>query len=128
MDENIEELTQEITENEDTSNNSDVSSIVKEIQILNQGISANGERLDKINELLTEQNDNAMLADEVIEPDESANEEVEEETEQIDQYEVVLQSINDQIVLNNQLLAGSFIFYGIICGILLFKILWDKLK
>ena len=128
MDENIEELTQEITENEDTSDNSDVSSIVKEIQILNQGISANGERLDKINELLTEQNDNAKLADEIIEPDESDNEEVEEETEQVDQYEVVLQSINDQIVLNNQLLAGSFIFYGIICGILLFKILWDKLK
>ena len=42
-------------------------------------------------------------------------------------YEELLIDIRSEVQLTNQLLSGQFLFFGIICGILLFKILWDKL-
>ena len=46
---------------------------------------------------------------------------------QTEEYETLLADIRAEQQLNNQLLSGQFLFFGIICGILLFKILWDKL-
>lgn len=46
---------------------------------------------------------------------------------QTETYTELLTDIRDQIQLNNQLISGQFLMFGIICGILLFKILWDKL-
>lgn len=51
----------------------------------------------------------------------------EQQEQQTETYTELLTDIRDEIRLSNQLTAGSFMFYGIICGILLFKILWDKL-
>ena len=46
---------------------------------------------------------------------------------QTEEYETLLTDIRAEQQLTNQLLTGQFLFFGIICGILLFKILWDKL-
>lgn len=46
---------------------------------------------------------------------------------QTETYTELLTNIRDEIQLNNQLISGQFLMFGIICGILLFKILWDKL-
>lgn len=46
---------------------------------------------------------------------------------QTEEYETLLSDIRAEQQLTNQLLSGQFLFFGIICGILLFKILWDKL-
>ena len=46
---------------------------------------------------------------------------------QTEEYETLLSDIKAEQQLTNQLLSGQFLFFGIICGILLFKILWDKL-
>jgi F0F1-type ATP synthase assembly protein I len=59
---------------------------------------------------------------ESVEAEQSAKADAETET-----YTELLTDIRDQIQLNNQLISGQFLMFGIICGILLFKILWDKL-
>ena len=46
---------------------------------------------------------------------------------QTEEFETLLADIRAEQQLTNQLLSGQFLFFGIICGILLFKILWDKL-
>ena len=48
--------------------------------------------------------------------------------EQAETYETLLMDIRAEQQLTNQLISGSILFLGIIAGILLFKILWDKLK
>ena len=115
--------------NETVDNNIDLTPLLKEIQILNEGVVSNGERLDQINEYL-------ILKDKQDQEKTEKNAETEETTrsaelqaseEQNDQFEELLIDIRLEQQLTNQLLAGSFLFYGIIAGILLFKILWDKL-
>ena len=49
-------------------------------------------------------------------------------SDQAETYEMMLVDIRLEQQLTNQLLSGTFLFYGIIAGILLFKIIWDKLK
>ena len=55
--------------------------------------------------------------------EQSAQSETQQQT-----YEELLVEIRDEQRLTNQMFAGTFLFYGLICGILLFKILWDKLN
>ena len=58
-----------------------------------------------------------------IRAEQSAQSEAQQQT-----YEELLIDIRDEQRLTNQMFAGSFLLSGIICGILLFKILWDKLN
>lgn len=44
------------------------------------------------------------------------------------EYTTLLTDIRSELQLNNALISGQFMMFGIICGILLFKILWDKLN
>ena len=46
---------------------------------------------------------------------------------QTETYTELLTDIRSELQLQNQMISGQFLFFGIICGILLFKILWDKL-
>lgn len=48
--------------------------------------------------------------------------------EQQETYTELLTDIKSEIQLSNQMFAGQFMMMGIITGIILFKILWDKLQ
>lgn len=54
----------------------------------------------------------------------------EQETSQAQQdvYVGALMDIRNEIQLNNQMVAGQYMMMGIIAGIILFKVLWDKLQ
>lgn len=53
-----------------------------------------------------------------------------EETEAVtltDIYDSV-EKVNENITLTNQILTGNILFLGVIVGVLLFKIMWDRFK
>ena len=53
------------------------------------------------------------------------NTKAEQETET---YTELLQSTSDGIAVNNGLIAGQYVTDGILCGVLLLTILWNKLQ
>jgi hypothetical protein len=113
----------------DTTVNESVESLSEEV---NSGFAENGQRFDQIANLILDSNVdrsneyNAILAA-VNGSDESADEG--EQSEQTDDvYEVLLTSIDERLSLQNDILQGEIFMFGVICGILLFKILWDKLR
>ena len=108
--------------NEDNSSNTDFTPVIEEMQILCESIDSNSERLDKLTEYLIVKDKKEDKTEELTK---SEREEVTDEQAQT--YEELLTDIRLEQQLTNQLLSGSFIFYGIIAGIILFKILWDKL-
>ena len=57
-----------------------------------------------------------------VKAEQSAKADAQEQT-----YTELLMDIRSELQLQNQIISGQFLFFGIICGILLFKILWDKL-
>ena len=134
-------------ENETVDNSIDFTPLIKEIQILNQGIVSNGERLDQITEYLIlkdkEEKKEKQAAEmqaaeekqaaekqaaeenEAAEKQAAENREAQQQTEET--YTELLTEIKQEQQLTNQMFAGQFLLFGIITGILLFKILWDKL-
>ena len=123
-------------ENETVDNSIDFTPLIKEIQILNQGIVSNGERLDQINEYLIlkdkEEKKEKQAAEKKAAEDNEAAEKQAAETREAQQqteetYTELLTEIKQEQQLTNQMFAGQFLLFGIITGILLFKILWDKL-
>lgn len=122
-------------ENEVPNNNADYSALLKEIQILNEGVVSNGERLTEISEFLIAKDKAENLEKEENlkkqEEEKLKNEEVEKEnqvkaSEETDTYTELLTDVRDQMVLTNNILSGQVFFMGVIFGILLLKILWDR--
>lgn len=63
--------------------------------------------------------------------EENANKEQEQNTkseEQTQTYTELLQSIDEGITVQNGLLVGQFVTDGILCGVLLLTVLWNKLN
>ena len=134
-------------ENETIDNSIDFTPLIEEIQILNQGIVSNGERLDQINEYLIlkdkeEKKEKQAAEEQAAEENEAAEKQAAEENEAAEKqaaetreaqqqteetYMELLTEIKEEQQLTNQMFAGQFLLFGIITGILLFKILWDKL-
>ena len=134
-------------ENETIDNSIDFTPLIEEIQILNQGIVSNGERLDQINEYLIlkdkeEKKEKQAAEEQAAEENEAAEKQAAEENEAAEKqaaetreaqqqteetYMELLTEIMEEQQLTNQMFAGQFLLFGIITGILLFKILWDKL-
>ena len=123
-------------ENETIDNSIDFTPLIEEIQILNQGIVSNGERLDQINEYLIlkdkeEKKEKQAAEEQAAEENEAAEKQAAETREAQQQteetYMELLTEIKEEQQLTNQMFAGQFLLFGIITGILLFKILWDKL-
>lgn len=52
----------------------------------------------------------------------------EEQATQEQTYTEQLQNINTQLETTNGMLVGTFVTQGILCGVLLFTILWNKLN
>ena len=116
-------------ENETVNYNIDLDPLLKEMQTLNEGVVSNGERLDQINEYLILKDKKESEDSEVkAETEQTTRDaEIEASEQQNEQFEELLIDIRLEQQLTNQLITGSFLFYGVIAGILLFKILWDKL-
>lgn len=53
-----------------------------------------------------------------------------EEAEEIDLSDIhtEIQQVNENLTLTNQILTGTILFLGVIVGVMLFKIVWDRLK
>ena len=129
-------------ENENTNNNIDLTPIVEGLQTLNQGTNSNGEKLDEIMEYLItkdklEQEEKEKAAKEQEEKEKAAKDQEEKDQqeaeiksaqEEQDQetFEEVITNIRDQVVLTNNLLSGQIFFMGVVFGVLMLKILWDR--
>lgn len=122
-------------ENETSSNNIDFTPVIKELQILNQGVSYNGKRLDQINEylLLKEKQENEEKEAQEKQAQEKAEQEAvesaqksESDAQQTETYTELLTDIRDQTVLTNNLLSGQIFFIGVLFGVLLMNVLWNR--
>ena len=117
--------------NEITGNNFDTSAIVEELQILNKGVLSNGEKLDQINEYLIlkeqkEKEDKEAAEEKEQKQTEEAELRQQEQSEETDTYTELLTDIRDQSVLTNNLIAGQIFFTGMIFGIILLNVLWNR--
>lgn len=120
---------------ENTSNNSDTSAIIEELQILNQGTVSNGEKLDQVLEYLVikeekEQQEKDSKKEEEEQKDQeeqkASEEEQQNQEEQTVTYTELLTDIRDQSVLTNNLLSGQIFFMGVLFGIILLNVLWNR--
>lgn len=120
---------------ENTSNNSDTSAVIEELQILNQGTVSNGEKLDQVIEyLITKDKKEQEEKETAQEEQEQAQEEEQKSTEEKEQsvneqnetYTELLTDIRDQTVLANNLLSGQIFFMGVLFGIIFLNVLWNR--
>lgn len=121
--------------NENTNNNSDTSAIIEELQILNEGTVSNGEKLDQVLEYLVTKDKKEQEEKEAAQEEEDQKKEEEQKTteekeqsdiEQNETYTEVLTDIRDQTALTNNLLSGQIFFMGVIFGLLLLNVLWNR--
>lgn len=120
-------------ENNDNSSNN--AAVLEELQTLNEGISSLNENQEELTEyiinkdkeeeeLKAEQEEEQKIADEEseqIEQEEKEAQEADQET-----YTEIVSDIRDSINLNNHLLSGQIFFCGVIAGLLIIKILFDR--
>lgn len=118
-------------DNENSSNNTDFTSVIKELQNLNNNTDSNGKKLDQIIDY--------MLAKEIQEKSDkeqaekvAADNEVKAQNEQAAQdtqtetYTELLTDIKDQSVMTNYLLSGQVFFMGVLFGVILLNVLWNR--
>ena len=129
-------------ENENISNNIDITPIVEELQILNKGVVSNGEKLDSITEYLItkdkqqEEKEEEQLKKETEKQEEQLKKEEEQkgldeqkeqsQTEQTETYTELLTDIRDQSVVTNYILSGQIFFMGVLFGVVLLSVLWNR--
>lgn len=116
-------------DNENNTNTTVDSSNSSLDQKIDDGFAQNNQRFDQIVALMqdhytgeTEQLNQIMLVSA-----ENNEEQEQEESEQIS-YETVLSDISNQLELQNNLIVGGFFMLGVLTGVLLFRILWDRLR
>ena len=115
-------------ENETNNNSIDFTPLLEEIQILNQGIVSNGEKLDEITEfLITEKK---IEQEEKEEKEKAEQIEIQQKSErsaeETETYTELLEDIRDQSALTNNLMAGQIFFMGVLFGIILLNVLWNR--
>lgn len=124
-----------MNENENTSNNTDTAAVIKELQILNQGIGSNAEKLDYITEYLITKDESAQekaekeqqkAEEEEQKLQKAAEEKQQEEEEQTETYTELLSDIRDQVSLTNNILSGQIFFMGVLFGVALLSVLWNR--
>lgn len=121
--------------NENTDNSLDTSAIVEELQILNKGTVSNGEKLDQVIEYLLTKEKQEQEEKEIQQKELEANKEAEQKNaeeqqrsddQQTETYTELLTDIRDQSVLTNNILSGQIFFMGVIFGIILLNVLWNR--
>lgn len=121
--------------NENSSNNTDFTSVIKELQNLNNNTDANGKKLDQIIDyMLAKDIQEKSEKEEQLKQEEkaAADYEVKAQEEQAEQdtqtatYTELLTDIRDQSVLTNNILSGQIFFMGVLFGVLLLNVLWNR--
>lgn len=122
-------------DNENSSNSTDFTAVVEELQNLNHNADANGKKLDQIIDYMLakdiqeksekeeqqKQEEKAAQDNEVKAQEEQAAQDTQTET-----YTELLSDIRDQTVLTNNILSGQIFFMGVLFGVLLLNVLWNR--
>ena len=121
-------------ENENTTNETQ-DLILDNLRTLNENTVANNVKLSNIEKLLTEQYEHEQEKEKAQEKKEAEQSEADatataerdaSNAEQTETFEEILTETRDNITLTNSIFAGQICFLGIIAGILLGKILFDR--
>jgi uncharacterized membrane protein YdfJ with MMPL/SSD domain len=110
-------------------NNSDSNindALVLEVEELREESSGTNSQLNEIRDQLAKIQDRSTEAD--IEEQQSADDQLELFTESLAESNDLLTSIDSRLELNSYLSVGEFFFIGILTGVVLFRILFDRLK
>lgn len=113
---------------EDSNNNIDNSAILKELQALNKGIDALTENQEELTEFIINKDKEEKEAEEKKQ-EETKQEQTKADQENIKQaetYTETLEQISNNVNVTNHLLAGQIFFFGVVVGVLLIKILFDR--
>ena len=118
-------------ENENSSNNTDFTAVIKELQDLNNNTDANGKKLDSIIDYMLakdiqEKSDKEQAEKVAADNEVKAQEEQAAQDTQTETYTELLTDIRDQSVLTNNILAGQIFFMGVLFGVLLLNVLWNR--
>ena len=127
---------------EDNNNNIDTSAILSQLQTLNEGVSSvNQQTKELVNYLVVKDKEEAEAKRQAEEAQKKENKEAEEQAikeaeeqaskdeqaqAETETYTELLTNIRDGIELQNQMQASQILFFGIICGVLLVKIFFDR--
>ena len=118
-------------DNENSSNNTDFTPVIKELQNLNNNTDANGKKLDQIIDYMLakdiqEKSDKEQAEKVAADNEVKAQEEQAVQDTQTETYTELLTDIRDQSVLTNYLLSGQVFFMGVLFGVLLLNVLWNR--
>lgn len=123
--------------NEMADNSIDFTPVIEELQALNKGIVSSNEKLDSISAYLISKDMQQTEKDSAeynakLEQDQATREAQkqaeEQRSEEAETYTELLTDIRDDIRLQNQMFAGQILFIGIITGVLLAKIFFDRFR
>ena len=113
---------------EDNNSNVDNSAVLEQLQTLNKSVDSLTENQEELIEFLVKKDQETKEADtEKQEKEEQQKLETEKSsTEQAETYSETLQQISENINVTNHLISGQIFFMGVVVGVLLIKILFDR--
>lgn len=113
---------------EDSNNNVNNSSVLEELQTLNEGITSLNENQEELTEFIIKRDKENTEAqaekEEKLQEDQAKSDQ--DQTEQAETYTETLEQISNNVNVTNHLLAGQIFFFGVVVGVLLIKILFDR--
>lgn len=115
-------------ENETTNNSIDITPLLEEIQILNQSTISNGKRLDEISDYLIakDQEEKEARDTEYLDQKEAKRTEEQSQADINETYTELLTDIRDQVSLTNNIMSGQIFFIGVLFGVVLLSVLWNR--
>lgn len=113
---------------EDNGNNVNNSSVLEELQTLNEGITSLNENQEELTEFIIKRDKETSEAqaekDQKLEEDQAKSDQ--DQTQQAETYTETLEQISNNVNVTNHLLSGQIFFLGVVVGVLLIKILFDR--
>lgn len=102
---------------------SSIEEINEGLDQINEGLSQNKDLIDAYHTETTKQINDLVAEQRKVDTE---NEEADQDQTQV--YMEILQDMSDQIHLSNEIFAGQIFMLGILTGVVLFKILFDRFK
>ena len=113
---------------EDNGNNVDNTSVLKELQTLNEGITTLNENQEELTEFIIKrdkENTEAQAEKEEKQQEDQVKSD-QDQSQQAETYTETLEQIANNVNVTNHLLSGQIFFFGVVVGVLLIKILFDR--
>ena len=111
---------------ESNNNSNSNDTIVHEVEELSSQSDENSAQLNEIREQISEIKD--QNTERNILKTQAEDDQLEFLTETLTETNDHLETIENYLDVNNHLATGQFFFLGIICGIVLFRILFDRMR